>query len=159
MTSVGFAAAAATIVGQNLGARNLRRAHDGAWLSVRIAATVAGAWGLVLLVLPFEAVDLASPGPVTTWFAMDYLAIASASFAFTSVEIVLEGAFSGAGDTLPPLLLGLPMTVARVPAAWAAASLGYGVAGIFWALTVTSVARGLLLAAWFARGRWVHAKA
>ena len=90
---------------------------------------------------------------------MDYVAIASASFAFTTVEIVLEGAFSGAGDTLPPLLLGLPMTVARIPAATAAAALGYGVAGIFWALTVTSVVRGLLLAFWFARGRWVHARA
>jgi putative MATE family efflux protein len=158
-TSLGFAAAAAAVVGQNLGARNLRRAHDGAWLSVRIAAIASGAWGLLLLVLPFGAIDRTSPGAVTTWFAMDYLAIASASFAFTSVELVLEGAFAGAGDTVPPLLLGLPMTVVRVPAAWAAASLGYGVAGIFWALTFTSVARGLLFALWFARGRWVHAKA
>lgn len=156
MTSVGFAAAAAAIVGQNLGARNLLRAHEGAWLAVRIAAVVSGAWGLLLFVLPHGVVDWMSPGPVTTWFAMDYLAIAAVSFAFTTVEIVLEGAFSGAGDTLPPLLLGLPMTVARVPAAMGAAALGWGVAGIFWALTITSVVRGLLFAFWFARGNWAR---
>jgi len=51
------------------------------------------------------------------------------------------------------------MTVARVPAAMFANFMGWGVPGIFWALTVTSVIRGLLFAFWFARGNWVHAKA
>jgi len=37
--------------------------------------------------------------------------------------------------------------------------LGMGVPGIFWALTWTSVARGIALALWFARGRWVRARA
>jgi Na+-driven multidrug efflux pump len=37
--------------------------------------------------------------------------------------------------------------------------LGMGVAGVFWALTWTSVLRGLAMAVWFARGRWVRARA
>ena len=58
------------------------------------------------------------------------------------------------------MFLGIPMTVARIPAAmFAARVLGWGAAGIFFALTWTSVARGLLFAFWFARGRWVHSKA
>ena len=37
--------------------------------------------------------------------------------------------------------------------------LGYGVLGIFWALSLTSVIRGILFAVWFARNRWIHGKA
>jgi Na+-driven multidrug efflux pump len=80
--------------------------------------------------------------------------------AFTAVEIVLEGAFSGAGDTRPALYLTMPLTVARIPVAmFASRVLGMGVPGVFWALTWTSVLRGLALALWFARGRWAAARA
>ena len=100
-----------------------------------------------------------SPGPASTGYAADYLKIAGAVIIFTTVEIVLEGAFSGAGDTMPAMLLGLPFTLVRVPAAIAARSLGLGVNGIFWALALTSVVRGLGFAFWFARGKWVNAQA
>ena len=71
-----------------------------------------------------------------------------------------SAAFSGAGDTLPAMFLGLPMTLLRIPAVtFAARFLGYGVPGVFWAVTITAVARGLMFAFWFARGKWVHAKA
>jgi Na+-driven multidrug efflux pump len=73
---------------------------------------------------------------------------------------VLEGAFAGAGDTMPAIFLGLPFTLLRVPASiFAGSYLGLGVTGIFWALALTSVVRGLLFAFWFARNRWIHAKA
>ena len=79
---------------------------------------------------------------------------------FTAIEIPLEGAFSGAGNTLPAMFLGLPFTLARVPAAYVAARyFDLGVTGVFWALALTSVVRGLLFAFWFARGNWIHAKA
>lgn len=159
MLGVGVATAAAAVVGQNLGARQIRRAHAGAWTAVRLAVWGTGLWGLVLMVTPPGLVAWMSPGPLAALFAVDYLRIVAISLGFTAVEIVLEGAFSGAGDTVPPMLLGIPMTVARVPAAMFANFMGWGVPGIFWALTVTSVIRGLLFAFWFARGNWVHAKA
>ncbi|MGH7162610.1 MAG: MATE family efflux transporter, partial [Planctomycetota bacterium] len=159
-TSAGCAAAAAVIVGQCLGARDPLRAHAGAWTAVRLAVWLAGAWGLLLFLLPFDAVDLLSPDARTTAHAVDYFSITACSFAFMAVELVLEGAFSGAGDTLPPMLLGLPLTLLRIPAAiLLARTAGWGVAGVFWAITWTSVARGLLLALWFARGRWVRGRA
>ena len=71
---------------------------------------------------------------------------------------MLQGAFSGAGDTLPPMMLGIPMTVARIPAAILGGQL-WGAVGIFWGLAITSVIRGLLFMFWFARNRWVYAKA
>lgn len=157
MVSVGFCSAAAALVGQNLGAGNVRRARDAAWTAVRVAAWVSGIWGLLLLLLPQSVVAWMSPGAATAAYAVDYFEIVAMSLAFTAVEIVLEGAFSGAGDTIPPMVLGLPLTIARIPLAMLLSrGVGWGVAGVFWALTITSVLRGLAFAFWFARGRWVR---
>jgi putative MATE family efflux protein len=160
MTSVGFAVAAAAVVGQCLGAGNPKRAHEGAWTAVRIAALLGGIWGLVLLLLPPPVIGWLGSSDLAAGYAVDYCRIVAVSVAFTAVEMVVEGAFSGAGDTRPALFLALPLTVARIPAAMVASrTLGLGAPGIFWALTWTSVLRGLALAFWFARGRWVRAHA
>ncbi|HEX5135674.1 MAG TPA: MATE family efflux transporter [Planctomycetota bacterium] len=159
-TSVGFASAAAAVVGQCLGAGNVPRAGEGAWTAVKIGAWIGGTWGFVLLVLPEPVVGWLSSSDAAALHALDYCRIVAVSVAFTSVEIILEGAFSGAGDTRPALFLGLPLTVARIPAAMLAVRvLGMGVSGVFWALTWTSVLRGLAMALWFARGRWAAAPA
>jgi putative MATE family efflux protein len=160
MASVGFATAAAALVGQNLGAGEVRRAHDGAWTSVRLAAWISGLWGVLFLLLPLGAVEVLAPSRAAAVHALDYFHIVAMSMVFTAAEIVLEGAFSGAGDTKPAYFLAIPMTLARIPVAmFASRTLGWGVAGVFWALTWTSVARGLLFLFWFARGRWVHGRA
>ena len=158
MTGVGLAAGAAALVGQNLGAGRLRRAHDAAWTSVRLGVWITGCYGLAMLIAPFGLVAWLSPDALTASHAQDYLRIVSFAVAFTAVEIILQGAFSGAGNTLPPMLLAIPLTVVRVPLAIFAGP-RWGVAGIFWVLAVTAVIRGLLFAFWFARGRWIHAKA
>jgi putative MATE family efflux protein len=158
--SVGLAAAAAAVVGQCLGAGNAVRANEGAWTAVRIGAWVGGIWGFVLLVLPEPVIGWLSSSDLAAVHATDYCRIVAVSVAFTAVEIILEGAFSGAGDTRPALFLTMPLTVARIPVAMLLARvLGMGVSGVFWALTWTSVLRGLALALWFARGRWATARA
>ena len=160
MTAVGFATAAATLVGQNLGAGQVGRAHDAAWLAVRYSVILTGIWGFLMLIAPDAFISLLSPGPASTGYAADYFKIAAVAIMFTGIEIPLEGAFAGAGNTLPAMFLGLPFTLARVPAAYFASRyLDLGVNGVFWALGLTSVVRGLLFAFWFARGKWIHAKA
>lgn len=160
LMSVGFASAAAAVVGQNLGAGEVRRAHDGAWTAARMAVWISGAWGLVFLVLPAPAVEVLSSSPAATGYALDYFHIVALSLAFTAAEIVLEGAFGGAGDTRPALFLAIPLTVARVPLAMVLArTAGWGVAGVFWAISLSSIVRGLAIMFWFARGRWILGRA
>jgi len=160
MVAIGFAAGAAAVVGQSLGAGDPRRAHAGAWAAVRLTVLATGAWGVVMYLLPDSLLGLLSPGPATAAWAGTYCSIVAVSVAFMGAELCLQGAFSGAGDTLPPMLLGVPLTLARVPAAMLLArTFGLGVAGVFWAITGTSVLRGLAFAFWFARNRWVHARA
>ncbi|MHC4449414.1 MAG: MATE family efflux transporter [Planctomycetota bacterium] len=160
MTAVGFATAAATLVGQNLGAKQVGRAHASAWLAVRMAVQVTAVWGLFMLVAPDSLVALLSPGPTAAGYAADYFKIAAVAVSFMTIEIVVEGGFAGAGDTMPAVFLALPFTLLRVPAAiFAGSYLELGVIGIFWSLALTSIVRGLLMAFWFARNRWIYAKA
>jgi len=158
MIGVGCAAAAAAVVGQNLGAQNIPRARRGAWTAVRLAVYANAVWGLFMLSAPRPVVDWMAPDAATAWYATDYMRIVAVCLIFQAAESVLQGAFSGAGDTLPPMLLGIPMTVLRVPAAIIGGQL-FGAVGIFWGLALTSALRGLLFMFWFARNRWIHATA
>ncbi len=160
MVCMGLAAAAAAVVGQNLGAGNIRRANEGAWAAARLGLYINGAWGLLMLVAPRGWVSAVSPGAQATGYSLLYLEIVACSLPFMALELTMEGAFAGAGNTLPPMLMGIPLTVVRIPGAMVVSRVfGWGLPGIFWVLTLTAVARGFFLALWFARGRWIHAKA
>ena len=72
-----------------------------------------------------------------------------------AIEIVLEGAFSGAGDTVPIMLVQIPGAAARIPLAyWLCYGLDWGINGVWWTLTITTIVKALVLAWWFGRGRW-----
>ena len=159
MTAVGLSTATAAMVGQNLGAKQVGRAHDAAWTACRDGVLLTGTWGGLMIVAPMAVVEWLSPGPATAEFASMYFKIAGAVIMFTAVEVVLEGAFAGAGNTMPSITIALPFTLIRIPAAAIAARVfGWGVEGIFWSLSLTSVVRGVLMAFWFARGRWARAE-
>lgn len=155
MVGVGFGAATAAIVGQNLGAGRPDRAARAGWISVAFCTVLGTVTGLAAWVWA---------EPIAGWFSTDaaviaegarYLRIAAVAQVFLCMEVVLEGALGGAGDTLPPMLASSTLTAARIPlAAWAAPH--YGVAGIWWVLTLTAVARALAMVALWRSGRWQH---
>jgi Na+-driven multidrug efflux pump len=69
--------------------------------------------------------------------------------------MVLNGAFSGAGNTLPPSIISVTVSLLRMPLAPSLAfNLGVGLEGIAWTITLTCMARALIVLGWFRRGRW-----
>ena len=71
------------------------------------------------------------------------------------IEIVLEGAFSGAGDTLPPMIVSIPGSIARLPLAYYFCFvLDIGINGVWWSLTITSLLKTIVLLFWFRQGKW-----
>jgi Na+-driven multidrug efflux pump len=84
-----------------------------------------------------------------------YLRLLALSQAFTGVELVVNGAFSGAGDTVPPMAISTTLSLLRFPLAWYfTVSLGWGLVGLGLVITITSSLRSVVLAAWFRRGAW-----
>jgi Na+-driven multidrug efflux pump len=87
--------------------------------------------------------------------AVDYLIILGFSQVFMAAEIILEGAFSGAGDTLPPTLIGVSWSLLRIPLAYFLCfTLDMGIVGLWWSISATSAIKGTMLIIWFKRGKW-----
>ena len=153
MVGVGFGAATAAIVGQNLGAGRPDRAERAGWIATAFC-TVGGVIAFALeLIFPSQFASLFTSDAAVIAESVSYLRIAAISQLVVCSEIVLEGALGGAGETVPPMLASTALTASRIPlAAWAANR--WGSAGVWWIISITAAARGLAMAALWRAGRW-----
>lgn len=153
MVGVGFGAAAAAIVGQNLGAGHPDRAARAGWLTLAMTGVPGVIACAALLTFPDTLASLFSTDAAVVAEASRYLRTAAYAQLVVSGETVLEGALGGAGWTLPPMVTSTAITLARVPlAAWAA--MHWGTTGIWWVISLTAIARGLAMMALWASGGW-----
>jgi putative MATE family efflux protein len=155
LTCYGFSVAASTLVGQNLGAKNPDRAARCAWGATGIAIAITFVISILFIVFPKAIASIFTDNEEVLAIAIDYLIILGISQMAMALEIVLEGAFGGAGDTIPPMLVMVPLSIARVPLAYLLAfNLDWGITGVWWTLTFTSLAKGVILGILFKMGRW-----
>ena len=153
MIGVGCGAAAAAIVGQNLGAGQVDRAERTGWITLGYASAPAVAVVALMLLTPERLAGVFTNDALVIAETATYLRIASLSQLVVCAEVVLEGALGGAGDTVPPMLTSTTLTVARIPLAAFLAS-EFGVVGVWWAISVTATLRGLAMMLIWRSGRW-----
>jgi putative MATE family efflux protein len=153
MIGVGFGTATAAIVGQCLGARDIRRAERAGWTAAAFA-TLVGITGAVLeYTLAPQFAALFTTDPVVVAEGARYLRIAAISTALSGSELVLEGALGGSGNTVPPMLSSTTLTALRIPLAiWAAPR--WGTAGIWWVISLTAAGRGIMMMILWRSGLW-----
>ena len=153
----GFAAATATLVGQNLGAGRPDRSARAAYASALWMLLYALGTGGAMILWPRGVLGLFTADPGVLDMGVPYVRLLGFAQPLMALEIVFEHAFSGAGDTLPPMLISVPMNVLRVPLLWWAVEVRHaGLIGICWVLVVTCMVRGVLATLWFRRGSWRH---
>jgi putative MATE family efflux protein len=153
MVGVGFGAAAAAIVGQNLGARQPDRAARAGWMTMGYGTLVSLVAVVIELTVPAQLAGVFTRDPAVILETAHYLRIAALAQLFTAAEIVLEGALGGAGDTLPPMIMSTAISALRIPlAAWAATQ--WGTTGIWAVISVTAAGRGIGMAVLWRLGRW-----
>ena len=153
MIGVGFGAATAAIVGQNLGAGRSDRAERAGWISVGFCTLFGVVACVVELAAPEWFASIFSHDPAVIAEASRYLRIAAISQLGICAEIVLEGALGGAGYTLAPMLTSTLVTASRIPvAAWAAAR--FGSAGLWWTIALTALGRAIGMMLIWRSGRW-----
>jgi putative MATE family efflux protein len=153
MIGVGFGAATAAIVGQNMGAGRIDRAERAGWISVGFCSMFGVVACIIELLMPERFASIFSHDPAVIAEGARYLRIAAFSQIGICAEIVLEGALGGAGATLPPMITSTAITVSRIPIAiWAANR--YGIAGLWWTISITALLRAVGMIAIWRAGRW-----
>src|SRR5581483_3370479 len=156
LPSWGMSGAAATMVGQNLGARKPERAERAVYLTALYNALYMGAVAAVFIFVPGLLVHVFTTDASIGAFAVDCLRIIGyGNLAYAAVMVLLQ-AFNGAGDTVTPTLINIVgFWICEIPLAWTLAFRAHmGVRGVF---TSIPVAEGLIAAIGavvFLRGGW-----
>jgi putative MATE family efflux protein len=149
----GFGLSAAALVGQNLGAKQEVRARQAVRLAVVYCLVVTVATALAFAAVPERLVALFTSDPGVIEDGSLYLRIIAFAQIGQTFEIVLEGALAGAGYTFWPMLVGTVLTALRIPlAAWW--SQAFGLFGIWLALSLTAVSRGVANTIFWLSGTW-----
>ena len=78
-----------------------------------------------------------------------FLRIDGYSMLFMMLEITMQGVFYGLGRTIPPAIISISCNYMRIPVALFLVHMGMGVDAIWWAVSATTIAKGIILTAWF----------
>lgn len=150
MTAGGFSTAISAFVGQNYGAGKWDRIKEGYRKGLQIVGII-GFFATILLVF--------GANPLFRFFIPDdqealrigvrYLRILGISEILMTFEIASRGAFNGLGRTIPPSVVGVIFNAVRIPLALILSSTSLGLDGIWWAITISSMLKGLVLTIWY----------
>src|SRR5688572_6712282 len=156
MPAWGLANAAATLVGQNLGAQQPDRAEAAVKIATKFNMLFLGAVGLVFVFGSGFIARIFTQDPEVLLHASRSLWIVSLAFPLYAAGMCLEGAFNGAGDTWTPTRLNFfCLWLGQVPIAWFLAQpMKLGPLGIFIAVPVAFSMLAVWSAVLFKRGRW-----
>lgn len=152
----GLSNAAATLVGQNLGANQVERAELCAWKAARYNAVFMGAAGFLLVLFAREVTGLFTTDTEVLRWGTSCLRILGIGFPLYAVGMVIVQALNGAGDTVRPAILnGICFWALQIPLAyWLATSWSMGPNGVFWAEVVAHLVLTVLAVLVFRRGAW-----
>jgi putative MATE family efflux protein len=156
MPSWGICAAAATLVGQNLGAKKPERSERAVWLAGIYNMGFLTIVGIIFFTAAPALVAIFQPDAAVTPVAIAALRLISLGYPFYAWGMVMEQAFNGAGDTATPTYINLGCYWAlQIPLAWILATqLGFGSRGVYLAVCGAESVLAVTAAAMFRRGAW-----
>lgn len=156
LPSWGLSNAAATMVGQSLGAGKPDRAEEAVWRAGRLNLWFLGTVGALFVVAAPAIVAIFTSDPAVSRYAVLGLRLVSVGFPFYAYGMVVSNAFNGAGDTRTPTLLNfLCFWLWEIPLAFTLAKVaGLGPTGVFIAIPVAFSTLALASAMIFKRGAW-----
>lgn len=154
MPGFGFALAATTLVGQELGAKRPERASQSVYEALRMVVIVMAIMGGLVSIFPAQVMGVFTSDPAVIATGVPALRIAGFAMPFLGIGFTLAGSLRGAGDTISVLVIyGACIWVVRVANAyWLGPRLG--LTGIWIAVGVDFIARAVLLALRFRSGKW-----
>lgn len=152
----GLSGAAATLVGQNLGAQKPERAEQSVWLTGFYNMIFLAAVGLVFIFFPEPIIRVFTSDPAVISFGVDCLRIICYGNLAYAYGMVMVQSFNGAGDTFTPTVVNLfGYWLFQIPVAYLLASrTSLGPQGVFYAIPLAETAIAIVGVALFRQGRW-----
>lgn len=152
----GLGNAAATLVGQNLGADKPDRAEQSVWRAAKYNAVFMAFVGLLMVALAPQIVTLFSSEPEVVRYGTSCLRIMGIGYPIYAVGMIIIQALNGAGDTTTPSVMNfICFWLLQIPLAyWLATAAGFGPNGVFLAIVISEsilTAMGVVV---FRKGKW-----
>jgi putative MATE family efflux protein len=156
MPAWGLSNAAATMVGQSLGAAKPERAERSVWMAGVANMAVLGLTGLLFILFASPLVGFFTEDPEIVRWGVLCLRVVGIGFPFYALGMVLVQSFNGAGDVWTPTFINLGcFWLFELPFAWVLAhGFGHGPAGVFVAIALAESSLAVVSAVVFRRGKW-----
>ena len=156
LPSWGMANAAATLVGQNLGANQPERAEKSAWLTAFYNMCFLFFVSIIFFIWANQFIGIFTDNPVVIEAGVTTLRIICVGYVFFAFGMVISQAFSGAGDTRTPMLINfIAFWMVEIPLAYILAlKVDWGLAGVCWAIAISESIMAMICIYLFRQGNW-----
>jgi putative MATE family efflux protein len=160
LPSWGMANAAATLVGQNLGAGKPERAEQSVWMAGKLNMIFLGLISLFFFLVSIPIMKIFTQDAEVIKYGAQCLQIVAFGYVFYGYGMVIVQSFNGAGDSRTPTIINLFMYwFFQVPLAYLLAmKLDFGASGAFWAIAIAESMLAVVSILIFRRGKWKEVK-
>lgn len=148
-TSQGFSTALSAFVAQNYAARRRERVKSAYHTTLKMTTLFGLFCTLLFVFYGSEVFSVIVPEPAAYQAGGVFLRIDGYSMWFMMLEITMQGLFYGTGRTLPPAIISITFNTLRIPIAVGLTAIGLGVAGVWWAISLSSMLKGVAAFLWF----------
>lgn len=148
-TSQGFSTALSAFVAQNYAAGKKERVLGAYHTTLRMTTLFGIFCTLLFVFFGSEVFSLIVPEQAAYEAGGIFLRIDGYSMLFMMLEITMQGLFYGTGRTVPPAIISITFNSLRIPLAIGLSAMGLGIAGVWWAISLSSTLKGITAFIWF----------
>ncbi len=149
-TSQGFSTALGAFVAQNYAAGKIARVVGAYKMTLWMTGVFGTCCTLLFVFFGSEIFSIFVPEVAAYMAGAVYLRISGYTQLFMMLEITTQGLFYGTGRTIPPAVISIVFNYIRIPLAILFTSMGMGVVGIWWAISISCALKGITAVIWFA---------
>ena len=147
-TSQGFSTALSSFVAQNYAAKEWERVKAAYRTTLKMTSVLGALCTILFVFYSSEVFSLIVPEQAAYEAGGVYLRIDGYSMLFMMLEITNQGLFYGVGRTIPPAVVSITFNSLRIPTAILLCQ-AIGINGVWWAISLSSIAKGIVLSLWF----------